>query len=367
MPSSHGAYRTDEGLNGVHGLDASIETLAERLRAAGYRTAAFVGNDAYLDPALGMNRGFERYQTENTRPASRLVWAAQHWLRRHGRRPSFLFLNVMDAHQPYRPPPPYDRLFPGKLDDVEPYPTERIAATGRRPDEATMQHYVSQYDGELRYVDDRLDELFATYRQLGRWDDALVVVTSDHGELFDEHGALGHGGPPYHGLVRVPLLIKYPRAARRGVVREPVSLADVASTVLATVGLPLLPGNGPPLWERHGPVMAETMLPGDGVIRAVYDGSGRRADGPPGRGAPGDGDLRPHERSGADAPAGGGRRCGGGSGGGRARPDRADAAPSARAAGPPRSRRRAGAAAESARIRRVISAEFRALACEGSR
>ena len=275
MPSSHGAYRTDEGLNGVHGLDASIETLAERLRAAGYRTAAFVGNDAYLDPALGMNRGFERYQTENTRPASRLVWAAQHWLRRHGRRPSFLFLNVMDAHQPYRPPPPYDRLFPGKLDDVEPYPTERIAATGRRPDEATMQHYVSQYDGELRYVDDRLDELFATYRHLGRWDDALVVVTSDHGELFDEHGAVGHGGPPYHGLVRVPLLIKYPRAARRGVVREPVSLADVASTVLATVGLPLLPGNGPPLWERHGPVMAETMLPGDGVIRAVYDGSGR--------------------------------------------------------------------------------------------
>jgi arylsulfatase A-like enzyme len=275
LPSSHGAYRTAEGLDGVHALDPSIETLAERLRAAGYRTAAFLGNDAYLDPALGMDRGFERYQTENTRPAGRLVWAAQRWLRRHGRRPTFLFLNVLDAHQPYRPQPPYDRLFPGKLDGVEPHPTERLLATGQPPDAATMAHYVSQYDGELRYVDDRLEELFATYRQLGRWDDALVIVTADHGELFEEHGMLGHGGPPYHGLVRVPLLVKYPHDARRGIVRDPVSLADVAPTVLATVGLPPLASSGPPLWERRGPVMAETMLAGGGVIRAVYDGSGR--------------------------------------------------------------------------------------------
>jgi hypothetical protein len=67
-------------------------------------------------------------------------------------------------------------------------------------------------------------------------------------------------------------------------VRDPVSLADVAATVLATAGLPQLPGSGPPLWERRGPVMAETMLASGGVIRAVYDGSGRvlmeREEGP---------------------------------------------------------------------------------------
>ncbi len=275
LPGAHGTYRTADGLAGVHALDPSIETLAERLQRAGYRTAAFVGNDGYLDPALGMHRGFERYQTKNMRPADRLVWAARRWLRLHGRRPTFVFVNVMDAHQPYRPRPPYDRLFPGRLEGIDPRPTDRATATGWVPDAAKLAHYVSQYDGDLRYVDDQIDDLFAAYRALGRWDDALVIVTSDHGESFAEHGQMGHGGPPYHGLVHVPLIVKYPRGMRRGVVTAPVSLADIAPTVLATVGLPPLPAAGPPLWARSGPVLAETTQGGDGIITAVYDGSGR--------------------------------------------------------------------------------------------
>jgi arylsulfatase A-like enzyme len=145
----------------------------------------------------------------------------------------FLFLNFMDAHEPYEAPAPYDRLFPGRLERrVERHPGDRAMTLGQLPDAAATAHYVSQYDGELRYIDDRLAELFGELRALGRYDNALIVVTSDHGELFGEHGRWGHGKEPVRALVHVPLVVKYPQNTRRGVEETPVSLVDVGPTML---------------------------------------------------------------------------------------------------------------------------------------
>ena len=105
LPTSHGAYRAPGGTNAATALDASVETLAERLSAAGYDTAAFLANHAYLDPAFGLSRGFRVYETENLYPAATLVRRVTHWLDHEARRPAFLFLNVLDAHEPYAAPP----------------------------------------------------------------------------------------------------------------------------------------------------------------------------------------------------------------------------------------------------------------------
>ena len=274
LPTSHGAYRAPGGTNAATALDASVETLAERLSAAGYDTAAFLANHAYLDPAFGLSRGFRVYETENLYPAANLVRRVTHWLDHEARRPAFLFLNVLDAHEPYAAPPPYDRLFPGRLEHVGDVNAEYLK-TGRLPAPNVLAHCVSQYDGELRYMDDQVGRLLAELRRLGRYDGALIVLTADHGELFGEHGVLGHGTLPWDALVHVPLIVKYPHASRREIVDRPVSLADVAPTILTMLGLPpLRDAQGAPLWERSGPVVAEEVSPTGDVARAVYDDTG---------------------------------------------------------------------------------------------
>jgi arylsulfatase A-like enzyme len=274
VPSSHGAYRAPGGWNAASALDESVTTLAERLGAAGWDTAAFAANEAYLDPVFNLDQGFERYETANLYPARQLADRVVSYLRWHVRWPAFVFMNVLDAHEPYAAPAPYDRLFPGKMDGVGDV-NRAYLKTGLLPSPDVLAHCMSQYDGELRYMDDQVKRIFDALARSGRWDNALVVVTADHGELFGEHGMLGHGSLPWDALVHVPLVVKYPGGARRGTVDEPVSLVDVAPTILATLGLPPLPdAQGRPLWERDGLVIAEEHASSGGVARAAYDRDG---------------------------------------------------------------------------------------------
>jgi len=274
VPSSHGAYRAPGGWNAASALDESVTTLAERLGTAGWDTAAFAANQAYLDPVFNLDQGFARYETANLYPARRLADRVVSWLRWDAHWPAFVFMNVLDAHEPYAAPAPYDRLFPGKIDDAGDV-NRAYLKTGLLPSPAVLAHCLSQYDGELRYMDDQVARIFAQLVRAGRWDNALVVVTADHGELFGEHGMLGHGTLPWHALVHVPLIVKYPGGARRGTIDEPVSLVDVAPTILATLGLPPLPdAQGRPLWERSGLVVSEEHAPSGEVARAAYDREG---------------------------------------------------------------------------------------------
>jgi arylsulfatase A-like enzyme len=275
LPSVHGANRADDRVGGpIYALSREAPTLTQRMREANYRTRAFVGNHGYLDPVFGFARDFDRYDRENMRPAGRLAERTIDWLRRRRGRSVFVFINIMDAHAPYEPPPPYDRMFPGRLDvPVERHPWRAALLSKHLPSPEVMGHYRSQYDGEIRYIDDRLAEIFGTLKDLGRYDNALIVVTADHGEAFGEHDTLGHGGFPYDEVVHVPLIVKYPGNARCGVVDEPVSLIDVPATVLAQLGLPPLGPGQKPLWERRDLVVSE-QIAGDAVQRAAYDGSG---------------------------------------------------------------------------------------------
>jgi arylsulfatase A-like enzyme len=247
------------GANPLRPLAADVPTLTERLRAAGYATAAFT-EDGYVIPSVGFRRGFSHYR-ERTSPERGLPTgeSAQtfrdgvDWLSRHRDRPTFLFLHTYDVHDPYLPPPPYDAAFEPQLG----------------PD-SVPEAELLRYEQEARYLDDELRALVESIDALGLGTRTLLVVLSDHGEEFMEHGQTRHCFQLYEETIHVPLVMRLPGvvpAGRR--IETPVSLVDVAPTVLDLVGappiegidgvslVPLLQGRALPAWRRA--VFSETL------------------------------------------------------------------------------------------------------------
>lgn len=205
-----GLWPPEHGLriNGAEALPDRVPLVTERFRAAGFRTAAFV-SALVLEERFGLARGFERYDAPSSteRPAERTVDLAVDWLDLlDPAERAFLWVHLFDAHAPYEPPPQYRHLPP--------------------------------YDGEVAAQDRALGRLLQALERLDRLDDALVVVTADHGEGLGDHGEEEHGIFLYEEAIHVPLVVKWPGAARAGVAFDrPVALVDVAATLLAGAGL----------------------------------------------------------------------------------------------------------------------------------
>ncbi len=216
-PPRHGVRH-----NSMYRLGAGPATLAERLRAQGFATAAFVGA-VVLDPRFGLGRGFDTYDdaTDPRRPgvigfaertADHVVDAALRWV--DGAPPRFfLWVHLYDPHAPYLPPDDLLREFPG-----------------------------APYRGEIAFADRELGRLLASLRARFGAGDTLVVVTSDHGESLGDHGELTHGYSLYDSTQRVPLVMAGPGVPKGVVVRDPARLIDVAPTVLGLAGAPPLDG-----------------------------------------------------------------------------------------------------------------------------
>jgi arylsulfatase A-like enzyme len=225
-------------------LSSQALTLAEVLRDAGYCTAAVVSG-GLLAPAYGLSQGFDLYDAVCCTPASTdpRNWCtdsrARAWLERGCRAPFFLFLHYWDVHAPYEPPAPYDTLFaPGTHGDSDAggfsgNERGRMTAASARRDSC-----VALYDGEIAQTDRYLSKLFRELRELGLSENTLVVVTSDHGDEFQEHGGAGHGHTLFQELVHVPLIWACPGgAAHPRKVDEVVQSIDIAPTVLEFLGL----------------------------------------------------------------------------------------------------------------------------------
>jgi arylsulfatase A-like enzyme len=143
----------------------------------------------------------------------------------------------MDAHWPYIPPHPFDSLYPGK---VENYTHSRhyikmgkeVMQFKRTPTEKEHHHLISQYDGGISFIDYHLGRLMRRLKELRLYDEALIIISSDHGEAFGKRYFIGHGNSVYQDLVHVPLVIKYPRIKRKHVVNEVVSIVDIMPTIL---------------------------------------------------------------------------------------------------------------------------------------
>jgi arylsulfatase A-like enzyme len=231
------------------------ETLGELFAASGYSTFGYSANfrlagfqgwaqgfEVWEAPVGSMKPGEKPYLTADRVRERVLAWLGESW-RRDGP-PCFVYLQLMDPHSPYDPPEPFaSRFGPGPAARTQAARINEKLTTLRldeiRAEDAAVA--ASLYDGEVGFVDHELEQLFAELATRGFLEDAVVVVTADHGEEFREHGNLVHGFSLYEESVRVPWLVQAPGLAPRRV-DEPVSLLDLAPTLLELAGL--APGTG---------------------------------------------------------------------------------------------------------------------------
>ena len=191
-------------------------TLAGQLRALGYATAGFVS--AYvLRRETGIAQGFDTFDDQLPPASSEVgmgdvqragaatIAAAERWLDTNGSSRFLLFLHLYEPHTPYTPPERYARLAP--------------------------------YDGEVAYTDELVGTFVASLKRRGLYEDALIVLTSDHGEGLGDHGEQEHGLFLYRETIQVPLVVKLP--GRRGAGRRvstPVQHVDLLPTILTLAG-----------------------------------------------------------------------------------------------------------------------------------
>lgn len=262
-PSRHGllSYRDR--------IRDDVVSLAGFLRQAGYATAGFSANPV-LSPRYGFGSGFDLWEEnllevglrrhlrsplgatlswagllpppENFVRAGDLFGHALDWLDRPREKPFFLYLQIMDAHDPYDPPPPFDTMYGegsspgfrmriGTLSDI---------LAGRLPaGKAELDRMVELYDGAISYMDDRIGNLMDELSGRGLLDDTLVVFTFDHGEEFLDHGDLEHTRTLYQEIVRGPLIFAGPGVRPGRFIRGTVPQVDIAPTILEGAGLRL--------------------------------------------------------------------------------------------------------------------------------
>jgi arylsulfatase len=275
-PHRHGVYTGNKedaaGRITSDVLGDEVETLAEVLLRGGYRTVGWV-QQAQLRSFHGFAQGYMEYN-EDQGPAPLLTRRALRWLRKRGADgPFFAHLHVLDLHDPYQPPPPYDRRYGwysdvyGGLDLSEWGKHRNEILEGQRPlSAADVEQLRALYDGQIRYVDDQVGRFFDELRRLGLYDRSLIVVTADHGDGFMEHGFISHSTLAYDELVRVPLLVKLPGGRGAGrVVEDQVRMVDVMPTILeatglrapATSGASLLPALEGRAERPHGQALVE--------------------------------------------------------------------------------------------------------------
>ncbi len=231
-------------------LGGGALTLAEVLRGAGYETAAFVSGP-YLQAEYGFWQGFDHYDDYSAMPrhwnAGRkitspgLINAVTRWIedRPQPERPFFVFLHMWDVHYDYRPPAPYANMFdPHYTGSVTGEDFEGSAEVHRDMAPRDLEHIIALYDGEIRYTDEHLGQLFDFLRRRGLFDSSIVAATSDHGDEFFEHGEKGHRKSLYDEVLLVPLILRYPAGLPAGqVISEQVRLLDLAPTLLRLAGL----------------------------------------------------------------------------------------------------------------------------------
>lgn len=295
LPSTHGLLRDwDVALDFMLGrgsypaLPPSVPTLAELLHRAGYATLARVGGGT-ISADFGFGRGFDVYEEASEALSfeardgtiGELRRLLEEHLERPGKAPFFLFFHTFEVHAPYR-----DLRFASEI--LEPHEVRALAEHQEREWEKPIQAerdllrqrglfrpevVAALYDGGIRSVDERLGRLFDALRQLGVWEETVVIVTSDHGEELGErhHRNLGdHGQSLYQEMLHVPLIVHAPRleiATRR--IDTPVALLDVAPTILDLAGaeipeifegrslVPLMEGR---TWHDQRAICAEAVV-----------------------------------------------------------------------------------------------------------
>ena len=290
LPSSHGVMAKSDA------LPDAVTTLPEALKGAGYTTAGYATN-FNVAPYFNFHQGFDEYvylepefvlgaddasaklllmqfirqRIEKARAVGGEVLPGtayqdaetvnEHllgWLDRKPEAPWFLFVGYMDPHDPYF---------------THPYDGSGYArAAHQHPDPSEADMLSSLYDGEISYWDAELGKLLEALKARGLYDDLTIIITSDHGEEFYEHGGFWHGTTLYDEQVHVPLLVKLPESRRGGTaVRHWVQSIDLMPTVLRLHDLPIPEGvQGGDIFTGTDVIYAEESHEGN-VLESVRE------------------------------------------------------------------------------------------------
>jgi arylsulfatase A-like enzyme len=279
-PHEHGARFIDSTLT------LRYPTLGEAFQRLGYRTAGFSASTYFFSRRTGLGRGFIHFEDDFESPAAafpqtyygerveKLLYRlhvakdrigrrnarqinqhALRWIESDRRRPFFVFLNYYDVHDPYLPPEPYLHSFTKLPRPAGPMPLAWDWFARLTP--AQRQGEMDAYDGAIQYVDAELGEFFQQLHQRGLDKNTLVVITSDHGEEFNEHGFMDHLNALYRELIHVPLIFWEPGKLPEGMrIAAPVSTVSLPATLLSLVpngGAGHMPGvSVAKLWTQPG-------------------------------------------------------------------------------------------------------------------
>ena len=237
-PSEHGMIAVDRNV----ALDRRQPMLASVLRANGYATAAFTGG-GNMSAHFGFDAGFDEYRSPGRRLGDSLA-EVDAWLDSVGDRPFFLFVHGYEAHRPYRSMA-VDRSAVGISPTPPAIGIKRACRKGRDP--ADVAAYLDEYDAAIHHGDRALGLLLTSLARRGRMDDTVVVITSDHGEEFLEHGACFHIRSLHREIVHVPLVYYVPGVEPRKVAPLVPASVSVAPTILDIVGVGKRLREGPSL------------------------------------------------------------------------------------------------------------------------
>ncbi|MCP4661894.1 MAG: sulfatase-like hydrolase/transferase [bacterium] len=239
----HGALGDDDA------LPEEVITLPERLREIGYHTAAVTAN-GNVNRAAGFAQGFDDFiYLENVRPGQILSRATDvnetvlEWLDAETRRtPFFLWILTIDPHVPYDAPEPFHSQFSSAPRDPEFATGPRISELALQQEPVpreTIDRLIDLYDAEIAANDAGFGALVAALRQRGLYEESLIILLSDHGEEFDDHGGWMHGATLHAEMLNTPLIVKLPGGSGPIRRREVAQHVDLVATILDVVGVPL--------------------------------------------------------------------------------------------------------------------------------
>ena len=236
-----------------HGVRMLLQLLPSRtplltdMLPSKYQTAGIVANTVLTDEAIGIANRFdyyddylddiEPYRDIYERNARRTTDAALHWLKNeyNPQEPSFLWIHYIDPHGPYHPPNEWEPSFNHDAPVV--FGLQKMPSYQREPGVNDGLTYVDRYDEEIAYLDSQIGRLMEGYAKMINIDEALVILTADHGESMMEHEKwFTHGYHVYEEIVRVPLLIRGP-GVTTGKVPGVTSGIDIAPTILRFVDI----------------------------------------------------------------------------------------------------------------------------------
>jgi arylsulfatase A-like enzyme len=269
-----GNYYAEHHLKGFGGLlNSQLPTLAEILQQNGYKTI-FIGGNLFYRGLYDLGRGFDFCSAGEFSKRAVIQFAISE-LAGLKHKNFFMWLHYMGTHAPYLAPKGYLDIFlndaffdpkrnlPAVQSDITGYGVQGIPQHVYIDGMNNPDFYIAQYDAAIRFFDAQLKLFIGKLKDLGLYDNTIIIISADHGELLGEHGYyFGHGVFLYEPLLKVPLIIKASPSVKKENVQQPVGASvDIAPTILDMLGIkagssfdgcslvPLISGGGKPSRE----------------------------------------------------------------------------------------------------------------------